>query len=112
MSNFRLGPADHLELGAWNATCDACGRKFKSSQLQRRWDGFMVCEREWEPRQPQDFVRARTTAEPAPLPWTRDRPEPEYVVFCTPNGSSAIPGVAEPGCAVPGSIHPANTLGF
>ena len=37
--------------------CDQCGRKFKISQLQQRWDGLRVCSKDWEPRQPQDFVR-------------------------------------------------------
>jgi hypothetical protein len=42
--------------GGWNVICDQCGRQFKDSELQLRWDGFMVCSRDWEPRQPQDFV--------------------------------------------------------
>jgi hypothetical protein len=108
----QLGPADNFELGEWNATCDACGRKFKSSQLTLRWDGLMVCQRDWEARHPQDYVRARPGAEPAPLPWSRSRPDSTFIVFCTPNGTSAIPGIAEPGCAIPGYIHPANTLGL
>jgi hypothetical protein len=29
---------------------------FKDNELQLRWDGFMVCSGDWEPRQPQDFV--------------------------------------------------------
>lgn len=46
-------PGDH------NAICDRCGRPFKASQLRRTWDGLMVCERDWEPRHPQDYVRAQ-----------------------------------------------------
>lgn len=42
--------------GGWNVICDVCGRQFKDSDLQLRWDGFMVCSGDWEPRQPQDFV--------------------------------------------------------
>lgn len=109
-----MSNADHLELGAWNATCDACGRKYKSTQLRKRWDGFMVCEREWETRHPQDFVRARPSPDPAPLPWTRTQPEPNFILAdgCWPNGKTAIPGLAMPGCAIPGYIHPANTEGI
>lgn len=42
--------------GGWNVICDQCGRQFKDSELRLRWDGFMVCSGDWEPRQPQDFV--------------------------------------------------------
>ena len=43
--------------GQWLVICEACGRKYKNTELRQRWDGFMVCEDDWEPRQPQDFVR-------------------------------------------------------
>lgn len=43
--------------GGWATICDACGRKFKESELKLRWDGLMVCSGDWEVRQPQDFVR-------------------------------------------------------
>ena len=42
--------------GGWNVICDVCGRQYKDNELQLRWDGFMVCSGDWEPRQPQDFV--------------------------------------------------------
>ena len=45
------------DAGNWKATCDSCGRIFKASELRQRWDGLMVCNADWEPRQPQDFVR-------------------------------------------------------
>jgi hypothetical protein len=43
--------------GGWLTICDACGRKFKESELRQRWDGLMVCKGDWEVRQPQDYVR-------------------------------------------------------
>jgi len=43
--------------GGWITICDACGRKFKDSELRQRWDGLMVCSGDWEVRQPQDYVR-------------------------------------------------------
>ena len=52
-----MGRADYYNDGNWNAICDECGKKFKFSQLKKRWDGLFVCEREWEPRHPQDFVK-------------------------------------------------------
>ena len=67
----------------WNAYCDSYGFKFKSDQLMRRWDGLMVDKACWEPRQPQDLLRAvRETSNN--LPWSRpDGPGidvgPDYV---------------------------------
>lgn len=93
--------------GDWNATCDRCGRKFKASQLSRTWDNLMVCSRDWEPRHPQDFVRGVPDTE-AP-PWTRPQPATSYVAVCTLQGSSAIPGYATPGCAIPSRPDLTNT---
>ena len=44
--------------GQWNADCDQCGRMFKSGSLRKQWNGLYTCSQCWEPRQPQDFVRA------------------------------------------------------
>lgn len=53
----------------YNALCDVCGFKFKASQLKKRWDGFMVCNDDWEPRNILDFYRTRSDAHI--LPFTR-----------------------------------------
>jgi len=55
--------------GDWKTVCDACGRFFLASDLIKRWDGKMVCKADWEPRQPQDFVKAKVDIQAAP--WTR-----------------------------------------
>lgn len=65
-----MSSADHLVLGDWNIRCDACGRKLKGSQARQMWNGNQVCQRCWEPRQPQDFVRA-IVENPTP-PFVRD----------------------------------------
>lgn len=52
-----MGRADWYKSGSWNAICEVCGIKVKATSLRKRWDGVMVCPRDWEPRQPQDFVR-------------------------------------------------------
>ena len=102
----------YFKRGSWNAVCDRCGVYFKAEELRQDWQGLMLCADDWEPRHPQDFVRARTSAEPAPVPFTRSPPTPSYVLFCTPNGRTAVPGLAVPGCAIPSFIDPANTLEF
>ena len=67
----------HYVSGDWNAVCDACGKEFKASKLVKRWDGLMVCKADWEPRHPQDFVRAKADLQ-APV-WTRPDNNGEYI---------------------------------
>lgn len=52
-----MGQADFLRVGDYNAICDVCGRKFKFSRLRQKWDNTWACEQDWEPRQPQDYLR-------------------------------------------------------
>jgi hypothetical protein len=97
-----MGRFDYYEAGSWDVRCDECGFKYKAEGLRLRWDGFMVCERCWEPRQPQDFVRGIVDQQ-AP-PWTRpDTYNDNY--FCTTFGGFPTPGVAVVGCAVVGRSY-------
>lgn len=63
---------NHLLLGNWNALCDSCGRKFKASDLRKRWDGLMVCEEDMEQRHPQDLLRVQR--EQISVPFSRPYP--------------------------------------
>jgi hypothetical protein len=65
--------------GDWKAICDSCGRELKASELRKRWDGFMVCAGDWEPRQPQDFVRG--VADFQAPPFTRPEPADIFIPF-------------------------------
>ena len=60
---------NYLKLGDYNAICDRCGFKFKASELRKTWEGFMVCQKDFETRHPQDLLRARK--EDTSVPWTR-----------------------------------------
>lgn len=90
--------------GAWNVDCAQCCRKFKNYELSRDWRGVYLCRSCWDPRHPQDFVRA--AAERPGVPWTQDFNTVVQVAVCTPNGQSAVPDCAVPNCAVPSYIHP------
>lgn len=63
--------------GDWNALCDVCGRQYKASRLKLRWDGLRVCNKDFELRHPQDFVRAKLDIQ-AP-PWTRPEPIDTFI---------------------------------
>lgn len=69
---------NHLILGNWNALCDSCGRKFKATDLQKRWDGLVVCNEDWEQRHPQDLLRVQR--EQISVPWARPYPATDTYV--------------------------------
>ena len=46
-------------LGDTKSCCDVCGFHFKGSQLRKRWDGAMVCSKDFELRHPQDTIKIR-----------------------------------------------------
>lgn len=63
--------------GAWNVICDSCGKKIKASEAKQRWDGLIVCPADFEMRQPQDFVKARS--DKITVPFTRPRPSDNFI---------------------------------
>ena len=91
----------------WKSICDICGRIFKASSLRQRWDGFMACPDDWEPRQMQDYVRG--VADTQAPKWTRPEATDTYVLGCTTRTS--IAGWASAGCMVAGSnVNPGIVL--
>ena len=100
-----MGKADYYKHGDYNAICDVCGFKYMASQLRKRWDNLMVCEGDFEPRQPQDFVRG--VADNMSVPWSRPENADIFIGFCNPAGMSAWPGTATPGCAKPDFVSTA-----
>ena len=66
-------------LGDSKSTCDVCGFDFKQSQLRKRWDGAMVCSKDWEPRHEQDKIKIRperNNVKDARIP-----PDPHFVAI-------------------------------
>lgn len=55
--NARVGPADYYAEGEWNLVCSICGRKMKSGDAVKNWQGMWRHRRCNDIRQPQDFVR-------------------------------------------------------
>lgn len=62
---------DEYRRGDFNRICDRSGFKVKASRTQKEWNGLIVRDEDWEPRQPQDFVRGVTDqrAVPDARPW-------------------------------------------
>lgn len=62
---------------SWSVTCDVCGFNFLNDELKKRWDGMMVCDKDWEPRHPMDFLK--TKPDKQMVPWTRPEPTETWV---------------------------------
>ena len=99
--------------GKWNVICDVCGFKFKESSLRKRWDGLMVCERDWEQRHPQELLRP--VPDQVKLPWTRPEGRdqfisvtyiPEILPECTLDEQFSIADVGVADCALVGNVPP------
>lgn len=102
------GRADYLQLGDWNAVCFECGRKRKATELKKHWQGYWVCPEHWEPRHPQDFVRAvRDDQTP---PFTQPA-EDTFISACTWEGRQGVAGYGIAGCAIVGFVAPDFTAG-
>ena len=95
---------NHLKLGDWNVACDVCGLKYKASQIKKRWDGLMVCSKDYEQRHPSDFLRIKT--EKISVPFVR--PDSTILLHdaCSIEGLTALPGYMMPGCSIPSRISP------
>lgn len=69
----------YYKKGDWKAICDVCGRLYKASRLQLRWDNLMVCPQDWETRQPQDFVRGIPDYQNTP--WARTEQADNFLII-------------------------------
>ena len=66
------------KLGDWLAKCDRCADVKYASQLKKEWTGYRVCDRCWEPRHPQEFLKGH--ADDSNVAWTRPDTTPDTVV--------------------------------
>jgi hypothetical protein len=92
-----MANSPYYENGSWKVVCDVCGGEYKSDQLTKRWDGLMTCSKDWEPRQPQDFVRG--VADKIVPPSVRPEQEDQYIFVCTPLTSQGIADYGAADCA-------------
>jgi hypothetical protein len=95
-------PTSYYKRGDWLAICDVCGFRYNATELRLRWDGLRVCPKDFEVRQPQDFVRGVKDIQ-AP-PWTRTPPEDISPpgALCTMQARLSIAGFSVPGCWIIG----------
>lgn len=62
----------HYRLGDHLGACQRCGFTFYGSELKKEWSGLTVCDACFDPRHPQDAVRAipdnQSVKNPSPIP--------------------------------------------
>ena len=68
---------DHYQPGNHWLICDSCGLKFRLSEMRMRWDKLMVCQKDWEQRHPQEFVKG--IKEKIAVDIARPESEPVYI---------------------------------
>ncbi len=91
-------PGTYFKSGSYNGICDVCGFKFKFTELRKRWDGLIVCNKDFENDHPQKYIRVRESG--LAVPEARPRPEDVFIgPTCTLWGASGYADIAEADCA-------------
>lgn len=79
---------NYYEKGSWNIIDDVSGQKIKASKVRLRWDGLYTTKENWEPRHPQEFLRARS--DDTSVPYSRPLSADSFVVVNRAVGISVI----------------------
>lgn len=93
-------PGEH-----WNI-CDVCGFAYRESELLLRWDGAVVCEKDYEERHPQTWVRG-VKDDTSPDGLHRSEPTDQFTAVSHCYNRRAESGNAESGCAEAGNTDTA-----
>jgi hypothetical protein len=99
MSKYRVG--------TWSVICDVCGFRFQNTEVKKRWDGLIVCNKDFETKHPQ--LTIRVPKEDTSVPFVRE-PNDVFIEVCTIEGKTSIPGFAVAGCWTAGYL-PRATFG-
>jgi hypothetical protein len=87
--------------GNWKVACHVCGFWYPSGEIKKRWDGLLVCEKDYETRHPQTLLKVR--GEHAfPSFVSKDASPDEYVNICNIITSSPYVSLATVGCSTVG----------
>lgn len=83
--------------GNWKVTCHVCGFWYPSGEIQKRWDGVLVCPKDYETRHPQTLIKVRgERAFPSFV--SKDASPDQEVFLCTLEGGSSYAGMGTAGC--------------
>jgi hypothetical protein len=88
--------------------CEICGFDYRKSQMQQTWDGKWVCEKDWEPRHPQDFV----TGVPDNQAVQVARPDTTDTFNYTTMSVAAVSGVTSVSIGISATLKSGDGLGI
>lgn len=88
--------------GNYKVTCQVCGFWYPSSEIQKRWDGVLVCPKDYETRHPQTLIKVRGERAFPSFVSKDASPDPE-AFYCDLWTASAYAGYATAGCAMAGN---------
>ncbi len=71
------------------AICDRCGYQYDYLDLQKEWNGLLVCPECYEPKHPQ-LDPSYHAADAQALPFTRPAREEPMIVFVGGSGDSSF----------------------
>ena len=84
--------------GNWKVACHVCNFWFPSSEITKRWDGLLVCKKDYETRHPQTLIKIN--GEHGVPAFISKDPDPDtFVTVCTLQGSSGYADMAVADCA-------------
>lgn len=87
--------------GNWKVTCHVCGFWYPSSEIQKRWDGVLVCPKDYELRHPQTLIKVR--GERAfPTFVSKDLSPDPTTGICYVDTASSYAGLGTAGCMMAG----------
>ncbi len=95
---------NYFQSGEWNVICALCGKKMKSGDIRKRWDGIYVCPEDYERRNILDFIRS--VGEEGTPPFTSPEPADQFVTVIYLQNRQGIAGLAIAGVAKAGYYNP------
>jgi hypothetical protein len=87
--------------GTWKVACHVCGIWYTSNEIRKRWDGVLVCPKDYEERHPQTLIRIDTRTS-VPEFISKDSTD-TFNGQCSVSGSSGYSGFAVAGCSLSGN---------
>lgn len=89
--------------GSHNIICDVCGVRFKFGDVRKRWDGLIVCHKDYEQDHPQKYLRVRETGQAVPI--IRDEPVDTFQFVCDIISKQPRAEYGTAGCATVGQLQ-------
>ena len=90
--------------GNWKVACDVCGFWFPSGEMQQRWDGLVVCHKDFETRHPGTLYNYK--AHVGGPDFVRKDPIDTFVLVCDVISMQARAEYGTAGCATVGTSYP------